>query len=68
MTKKASDFYGYNWGYGFFKYKACDYCDDVVSETADVSVGDAWLPEYVNDSGGTNVVIVRNPVIKKIID
>ncbi len=68
ITEKASDFYGYNWGYGFFKYKACDYCDDVVSETADVSVGDAWLPQYVSDSGGTNVVIVRNPVIKKIVD
>jgi coenzyme F420-reducing hydrogenase beta subunit len=68
LTEKASDFYGYNWGYGFFKYKACDYCDDVVSETADVSVGDAWLPEYVNDSGGTNVVIVRSPLIQKIID
>jgi len=68
ITEKASDFYGYNWGYGFFKYKACDYCDDVVSETADVSVGDAWLPQYVSDSSGTNVVIVRNPVIKKIVD
>lgn len=68
ITEKANSFYGYNWGYGFFKYKACDYCDDVVSETADVSVGDAWLPEYLNDSGGTNVVIVRNPVIKKIVD
>ncbi len=68
LTEKASDFYGYNWGYGFFKYKACDYCDDVVSETADVSVGDAWLPEYVTDSGGTNVIIIRNPVIKKIVD
>jgi len=68
LTEKASDFYGYNWGYGFFKYKACDYCDDVVSETADVSVGDAWLPQYVSDSSGTNVIIVRSPVIKKIID
>lgn len=55
------------WGHGFFKYQACDYCDDVVAETADVTVGDAWLPQYVKDSSGTNVVIVRNPLIQDII-
>lgn len=63
-----SDYYGSSWGYGFFKYKACDYCDDVVGETADISVGDAWLPEYVADSGGTNVVVVRNMELAKIVN
>lgn len=62
------DLYGTDWGLGFFKYKACDYCDDVVAETADVTVGDAWLPQYVKDSQGTNVVIVRHPIIQKIIE
>ncbi len=52
--------YGGNWGHGLFKYKACDYCDDVFGETADVSVGDAWLNEYINDSGGNNVLVIRN--------
>ncbi|MCF0048439.1 Coenzyme F420 hydrogenase/dehydrogenase, beta subunit C-terminal domain [Dyadobacter sp. LJ53] len=60
--------YGTNWGFGFFKYKACDYCDDVVAETADVTIGDAWLPQYVTDTQGTNVIIVRNPVIQRMID
>lgn len=60
VTKPMTALYGGNWGYGFFKYKACDFCDDVVGETADVSVGDAWLPEYVSDSGGTNIIIVRS--------
>ncbi len=68
ITEKASNFYGYNWGLGFFKYKACDYCDDIVSETADISVGDAWLPKYVNDSAGTNAIIVRSPIIQKIVN
>jgi coenzyme F420 hydrogenase subunit beta len=69
MQCKANDeYYGSNWGYGFFKYKACDYCDDVVGETADISVGDAWLPEYVNDSGGTNVVVVRKPELAMMVD
>lgn len=58
---------GCNWGYGFFKYQACDYCDDVVGETADVSVGDAWLPEYVSDPQGTNVVVVRDKRILQIL-
>jgi len=53
-------FFGTNWGHGFFKYQACDYCDDVVGETADVTIGDAWLPTYQGDPGGTNVIIIRN--------
>jgi coenzyme F420 hydrogenase subunit beta len=60
--------YGGNWGYGFFKYEACNFCDDVVGETADVSVGDAWLAEYVKDAGGTNVVVTRHPEIVKIVE
>jgi hypothetical protein len=62
-----AEIYGGNWGYGFFKYEACNFCDDVTAETADVAFGDAWLPEYVNDSGGTNVVVVRNPLIREIM-
>jgi coenzyme F420-reducing hydrogenase beta subunit len=62
------DLYGTDWGLGFFKYKACDYCDDVVAETADIAVGDAWLPQYLKDSQGTNVVIVRHPVIRQMIE
>lgn len=57
-----------NWGLGYFKYKACDYCDDVLAETADITVGDAWLPEYVADSRGTNIIIVRSSQIKELID
>ena len=65
--KSNYELYGYLWGQGFFKYEACDYCDDVVAETADVTVGDAWLPQYVEDSQGTNVVVVRNPAIEQLI-
>lgn len=57
-----------NWGLGFFKYNACEYCDDILAETADITIGDAWLPEYSHLSGGTNVVVVRNPDILKIIE
>lgn len=67
-TKPVLELQGYDWGQGFFKYKACDYCDDVVAETADVVIGDAWLPQYVRDSQGTNVIVVRNPQIQKLIE
>lgn len=63
LSRRMSDIYGGNWGYGFFKYEACDFCDDVAAETADVSFGDAWLPEYVTDPCGTNVVVVRTRAI-----
>ena len=59
--------YGQDWGMGLFKLKACDYCDDVVAETADLTVGDAWLPRYVQDSGGTNLVIVRHERLRALL-
>ncbi|WP_139233035.1 Coenzyme F420 hydrogenase/dehydrogenase, beta subunit C-terminal domain [Halomonas korlensis] len=59
--------FGADWGAGAFKYKACDFCDDVFAETADVVLGDAWLPEYVQDSYGTNVVVTRKGAIQQLI-
>ncbi len=63
----ARDTLGTNWGHGFFKYKACDYCDDIFSETADLAVGDAWLKQYTADSKGNSVVITRNKLIDELI-
>lgn len=57
-----------NWGLGYFKYNACDYCDDVLAETADVTFGDAWIPKYVNDGEGCNVIVVRNQDVQDLID
>ena len=59
---------GTNWGLGFFKYEACDYCDDIFAETADIAVGDAWLKDYTNDSQGNSVVVVRNKTIQTILN
>lgn len=65
--RSSRELFGGDWGWGFFKYKACDFCDDVVAETADVSIGDAWLPEYMNDSEGTSVLILRDERIAEVI-
>ena len=67
LTKPSNQHFGYNWGLGFFKYKACDFCDDVFAETADIIFGDAWIKPYVNDWRGTNVVVVRDEYLDKIL-
>lgn len=67
FIKPVKELMGQNWGQGFFKVKASDYTDDVMNETADMTIGDAWLPEYTNDSEGTNVLLVRHPEIASLI-
>lgn len=70
--RPTRDYLGSNWGHNFFRYPACDYCDDVFAETADIAVGDAWLPEYVKDPAGTSIIVIRNPdladMVAKAID
>ena len=56
-----------DWGAGFFQNGACNWCDDVVAETADVSFGDAWVEPYSSDGRGTNVVIARAPIVAELI-
>lgn len=55
------------WGSGMFKCNACDYCDDVTTELADISLGDAWLYPYNKDGKGTNVVVTRSYIAEELI-
>lgn len=55
------------WGTGLFKANACDFCDDVTTELADISVGDAWLPPYVADGRGTSVIVTRSAEAERLI-
>lgn len=68
IIKPVDEIFGYNWGQGFFKVKASDYTDDVMNETADITIGDAWLDEYTQDSKGTNVIVIRNKVLSELFD
>lgn len=56
------------WGTGLFKARACDFCTDVLTELSDISLGDAWLPDYKKDGMGNSVVITRTPLAEKIIN
>ena len=55
------------WGTGFFKANACDFCDDLCAENADLSIGDAWIKPYVDDNLGDNIVITRSRLAEKYI-
>lgn len=61
------ELFGHKWGYGLFKYAACDFCDDVMAETADITIGDAWLPDFDQDPMGTNIIVVRTPEFEHLI-
>lgn len=55
------------WGTGLFKANACDFCDDVTTELADISLGDAWLHPYDKDGRGSNVVVTRSLLAESLI-
>lgn len=57
-----------DWGAGFWQNPACDWCDDVVAETADIAFGDAWIEPHSSDGRGTNVVVVRSPALHAMIE
>src|SRR5690606_13334612 len=56
------------WGTGLFKSTACDFCDDVTTELADISLGDAWIPPYVNNGLGNSVIVTRTYVANQLIE
>lgn len=55
------------WGTGLFKSAACDFCTDVLTELADISLGDAWLPKYKGDGLGNNVVVCRSALAESLL-
>jgi coenzyme F420-reducing hydrogenase beta subunit len=59
---------GANWGMGYFKPKACEVCDDVFAETADVAAMDAWLPKYTGDKLDWSLVVARSHEIDSLIN
>jgi coenzyme F420-reducing hydrogenase beta subunit len=47
------------WQSDSFKINACNYCDDVFSELADVVVMDAWLSPFQQDWRGHSLILFR---------
>ncbi|WP_439489773.1 Coenzyme F420 hydrogenase/dehydrogenase, beta subunit C-terminal domain [Algoriphagus sp.] len=61
--KKVGDM----WGTGLFKSNACDFCTDVLTELADISLGDAWLHDYRPDGLGNSVIVTRNKLADRLV-
>lgn len=68
VIEKNKNLIGTDWGLGYFKPNACDWCDDISAETADVVFGDAWINEYEKNYQGTNILIIRNSLIQNIFN
>ena len=67
VQKNSAEIVGGKFNAGALMLKACDYCDDVVGEVADITIGDAWLPKFDKDSSGTNLIIVRSKALHKVL-
>jgi len=52
----------------FFTPRRCLMCPDETNELADISLGDAWIPELKGETKGESVVVVRTKKGEEILD
>ena len=55
------------WGHDWFKLNACNFCDDITAEVADVTFGDAIAESYSYGNMGANFAIVRSPLVHDLL-
>lgn len=67
FLKSTKSIYASNWQYNLFRNSACDYCDDVFAETADLAVGDVWLDRYRQKKYAHSLLVIRNQYILKLL-
>jgi len=60
------DYWGFV-GLDFFTPNRCLMCSDGVCELADISFGDAWLPELSDDKIGKSIIISRNEIGEQLL-
>lgn len=60
------DYWGFIGTYFFYPTR-CLMCSDEVCELADISFGDAWLPELSDDKIGTSIIVSKNEIGEKIL-
>jgi hypothetical protein len=54
-------------GANFFYPFRCLMCSDGICELADISFGDAWLPEYSDEKIGKSIIILKNELIEELL-
>lgn len=55
------------WGGRYLCLNGCLYCQDLFADVSDVTLMDAWLPQYIDDPQGTNLVLVRSAQIDDLL-
>lgn len=51
-----------------FTLQACECCDDMFAECADVTFMDAWLPQYSKrEPKGTSICLIRSQIAKDVL-
>lgn len=58
---------GWLWGHDCFKLNACNFCDDIAAEVADLTFGDAVAEPYSYGTTGANFVVVRSEMIRDLL-
>jgi coenzyme F420 hydrogenase subunit beta len=51
----------------FFTPTRCTMCPDQTGELADISLGDAWLPEFRDSKIGESIIITRTQIAESIL-
>jgi coenzyme F420 hydrogenase subunit beta len=55
------------WGI-FFNPQRCKQCADGCADIADISCGDAWLPEFSHNESGESIIMRRSEVGKALLE
>ena len=56
------------WGTKLFTPPACFRCSDLFAVDADLTLMDAWLPEYREERDGTSLAVVRSEAIRELLE
>lgn len=67
LSKRANTLMGGNWGHAMFQLDACNFCDDIFGETADIAFGDAWVRPYTDRWQGANIVVSRSAALSAVL-
>ena len=60
------DYWGFVGAYFFYPAR-CLMCSDGICELADLSFGDAWLPELSNDKIGKSIIVSKSEIGEKVL-
>ena len=61
------DYWGGLFGLNFFTPARCLLCSDGICELADISFGDAWLPELSDDKIGKSIIVSKSEIGEQLL-